>query len=282
MNDTIALSRPHLAICAIARNEEEDMPGFLENVSHIADEIIVVDDGSKDETVRIVEAFGPHCHVVHRAMHPEDGFAGQRNAAIKAATADWLLHMDIDERVTPELGREILRLTTNTELNAFRYRRLTSFLQRPFRAGGWQRWNKPQLARRGAHKFINPIHEECEIEGGDARTGQLKGEMLHFVDRDYLERARKNLAYSQRMADDILASGRRVGLRGVLLLPLWRALKAYGPNGAWRYGLRGLIFSLYVFCGTFNWFATAWDRQNRRPRAELEDEIRQQWLEDAK
>ena len=277
MSPVARCAPPTLGVVAIARNEERDMPAFLEHLLPWVDEIVIVDDGSTDRTREIAAAVGDKVRLVSRRMSEDGGFAQQRNAGIDIARSDWLLHMDIDERVTPQLAAEIGSAIADARGNAFRYRRLNFFLHRPMNAGGWQRWNKPQLARRGAHRFVGLVHEECVIEGGAKCIGQLTSAMWHLNDEDYSERVQKNARYMQMSGDELLAGGRKIRWYHLLAQPLWRALRAYFPDGAFRLGTRGLLFSVYTFCSVFNWYAYAWDKQNRIERAELEAELARQW-----
>lgn len=269
---TTQQSSATLAIVAIARNEVRDISAFLSNVSTVADEIVVVDDGSTDGTLELLRAAGPQVRVLERRLEPEGGFAAQRNAGAALATADWLLHMDIDERIPPGFANEIRSILPTTRAVAFRYRRLNFFLHRPFRAGGWQSWNNVQLARRGRHRFVGTIHEHIEVDGGEPAIGQLTAEMWHLNDESFAERISKNAGYALPTARGLMA---RVRVRWwhLLFVPTWRALKAWAWGGAWRYGELGLIFALYVFSGTFNSWAVAWDEQNRIPRKELENRV---------
>ncbi len=270
-------ARPTIAAAAIARDEEEDIRGFLESVLPWVDEIVIIDGGSTDRTAEIVSKIAPQATFVVSPMDADAGFAGQRNKCIEHATADWILHMDIDERVTPELAGEIVDAVSRPENNAYRYRRLNFFVHRPMRAGGWQHWNRPQLARRGCHRFVNRIHERCVVDGGDDRIGQLRHEIWHLNDRDYTERVSKNLRYMQMTGDEILASGKTIRWYHLLLYPTYRGLRSYLYEGGYRQGLTGLVFALYTFSSTFNWYAYAWEKQTRIPRAELESELAERW-----
>ena len=266
-----------LGVVAIAKNESRDMPGFLAHLLPWVDEIVIVDDGSTDNTRELVTAAGEKVKLVQRCLEPAGGFAAQRNFGIDSARAEWLLHMDIDERVTPELAVQIRMAIEQNQFQGFRYRRLNFFLHAPMRGGGWQNWNKPQLARRGKHRFERAVHEECVIEGGDAVTGQLQGMMWHLNDADVVERVEKNVHYMQLSGDEILRRGVTVRWYHMITHPLYRALRAYFFDRGYRDGTRGLIVAVYTFTGTFNWWAYAWDRQHARARDELEGEIAAQW-----
>jgi (heptosyl)LPS beta-1,4-glucosyltransferase len=270
-------AKPSLGVVAIAKNEERDLPGFLRHLLPWVDEIVLVDDGSNDRTCEIASAAGDKVKLIERRMTTEGGFAEQRNVGIQAASADWLLHMDIDERVTPELAHELRAAIAATTHNAFRYRRLNFFLHRPMNAGGWQYWNKPQLARRGRHAFANKLHEECIVEGGAKSTGQLQAKMLHLNDESYVERVRKNMQYMQFSGDSILQRGVRVRWYHLLFHPLFRAFKSYFLQHGYRAGTQGVVLALYTFAGTFNWWAYAWDRQQGIDRDDLEKSIQQVW-----
>jgi len=269
--------KPTLAAVAISKNEEVDVKGFLDNLLPWVDEIVIVDDGSTDATREIIRAAGDKVKLIEKTMDPESGFSGQRNAGIDAAESDWLLHMDIDERVTPELAAELLANISNSELNGIRYKRLNFFLHHPMRGGGWQYWNNPQIGRKGFHRFQNKIHEQCVIDGGDAKTGQLNAFMWHLNDADYVERVDKNLRYMQMSGQEILDKGIVIKWYHLLFYPLYRALRSYFYDGGIREGTRGLLFCLYTFSSSFNWWAYAWEKQNHIKREALEKELMKNW-----
>jgi glycosyltransferase involved in cell wall biosynthesis len=269
--------RPTLGVVAISQNEEIDLPGFLEHLLPWVDEVVIVDDASTDQTVRLAQTAGPKVKLIKSARKPGEYYSHQRNKGIDAATSDWLLHMDIDERVTPELAEEIQAATKDTSKDGYRFRRLNFFLHRPMYGGGWQKWNLIHLARREKFRFGGKMHETTLLDAPPERVGQLRGFMWHLNDSDYVERVRKNMTYMQVEAENLEERCLQVRWFHFVLPPLQRMLKAYFLNGGFRDGVAGVLYAMHVLTGTFNWYATAWDRANSRPRADLENHLRQLW-----
>ncbi|OUU14533.1 MAG: hypothetical protein CBB97_24835, partial [Candidatus Endolissoclinum sp. TMED37] len=126
-------------------------------------------------------------------------------------------------------------------------------------------------------RFQNKIHEECVIEGGNTKIRQLNAFMWHLNDEDYVERVTKNLQYMQKSGQQIIEKGTCVRWYHLLFYPLYRALRSYFYEAGYREGTRGLLFALYNFSSSFNWWAYAWDRQNRVDRETLERDIIVAW-----
>jgi len=268
--------RTTLGVVAISRNEERDLPGFLDNVLPWVDEVVLVDDGSTDDTKRIALEAGEKLRLVDHPMS-EGGFAEQRNTGIRHANSQWLLHMDVDERVTPALAREMRESISQTDLNAFRYPRLNFFMHRAMRGGNWRGWNNPQLARAGSHRFVNKLHEKCVVDGAPEKIGQLAEEMWHLCDESYLERLSKSNHYSQIEAQKIVRDGRRVRWAHLLALPAVDFAKNYLLKRGFRDGMPGLIAALHGASAVFRIRAMAWELQNQVPREELEDMVQRLW-----
>ena len=107
--------RPRLSVSMIVRNEETFIEGCLQSVADLADEIVVVDTGSTDRTLSIVEQF--RAKVVHIAW--TDDFSAARNESLRHCSGDWILYLDADERVTPEACSEIRRVIARRDAAAF-------------------------------------------------------------------------------------------------------------------------------------------------------------------
>jgi glycosyltransferase involved in cell wall biosynthesis len=190
-----------LSVVLITLNEAANLPRTLSSVRGMG-EIIVVDSGSTDATVDISRSFGARVF-----SEPWRGFAAQKNSAIAHATGDWILSLDADEEVSPELAREIEALLAGEPaFGAYRIPRLNHFLGRPLRHGGYWPDPKMRLFRRGAARFEErPVHETMQSDGP---SGQLHGHLIHQCYptlADYIEHMNR---YSTIAAQALVDSGR--------------------------------------------------------------------------
>ena len=262
-----------ISAVVITRNEERNLQAFLDNVSKVASEIIVVDDGSTDGTIAITKNAGDHVRLIQHAMTDDNGFAGQRNVGIEQATGDWILNMDCDERLSIALVEEILSVLPQSKLNAYRYQRLNYFLHRPMHHGGWASWNRPQIARRGLHRFEGRLHETCVVDGGNVCIGQMQGVMHHLNDFDLEKRFNKSAQYTLMEADRIVQAHQRVTSWDLCWRPAREFLKKYLMQKGFLEGVPGFIAAAHSGTATFRAYALAWDRQNYIERELLERQV---------
>ncbi len=163
-----------LSVAIITKNEEANLPRTLASVRW-ADEIVIVDSGSSDRTPEIAREFGAK-------FFSEDwqGFGAQKNSAIAKCTSDWVLSLDADEEVSPELANEIRTLLAGQpQFDAFLLPRRNFFLGRWMRHGGYYPDPKLRLFRRGIAQFEErAVHETIRPVGP---TGRLRGDLLHHA-----------------------------------------------------------------------------------------------------
>lgn len=249
------------------------MPGFLANLLGWVDEIVVVDDGSTDRTAAICTAAAPKVHFLRMPRKDGEYYSDQRNKGIDAAQSEWLLHMDIDERVTLELAADILQGIRDSGKDGYRYRRLNHFMHRPMRGGGWQDWNLIHLARRHVFRFGGMFHETCHLDAPASRVGQLKGHMVHFNEHNFEKRLTKSDVYREEVVKHL--EGRGIPVPGWRIA--WEPAKEFLKNYFWKKGLLdgtpGLIAALHSATAVFRAHALVWDRQNRISRRTLEERI---------
>lgn len=169
-----------LSVAMITMNEAANLPRTLGSLRLLEEpgkatkvEIVVVDSGSTDATVEIARGLGAKVY-----SEPWKGYAGQKNSAIEHTTGEWVLSLDADEELSPELAREIAALlATEPAFGAYRIPRLNHFLGRPLRHGGYWPDKKLRLFRRGAARFEErPVHETMKADGA---VGELKGPLIH-------------------------------------------------------------------------------------------------------
>jgi glycosyltransferase involved in cell wall biosynthesis len=263
-----------LAVVAISYNEEKDLPGFLDNLVHWVDEIIIVDDGSTDSTADIAASYGSKVKFIVSPRSDGEYFSHQRNKGIDAAKSDWLLHMDIDERVPQELANEICCALKSEEYDAYRFRRLNYFLHRPMHGGGWQDWNLVHLSKKEIFRFSGMYHENCLVDTSPQRIGQLQKKMWHLNDDTYEERMRKSNMYCQEQAKELEDKGLIVGWWHFFWYPLFEFVNKYFRKKGYRDGVLGVLFALHSACASFRACALLWDKQNRVERAHIEDELK--------
>jgi glycosyltransferase involved in cell wall biosynthesis len=268
---------PTLGVVAISYNEERDLPGFLDNVLPWVNEIIIVDDGSTDGTLALLQTAGPKVKCSVAPRRAGEYFAQQRNKGISLAESEWLLHMDIDERVPPELAEEILRAIKDDSKDGYRFRRLNYFLHRPMRGGGWQDWNMIHLARRTLFHFEGMFHEACVIDAPEGRIGQLQNPMWHLNDVSYKVRMEKSLRYSEEQSERIARRYNKITWLHLCGLPLLEFVRKYLVKRGFRDGMPGLIFAGHAADAMFRACALVWDAQNRIERVCLEERLGEKW-----
>jgi glycosyltransferase involved in cell wall biosynthesis len=166
--------RNSLSVAMIAMNEEANLPRTLESIRW-ADQIILVDSGSKDRTVEIARSFG-----AKTSYHAFAGHGEQKNVALDLCTCEWTLLLDADEVLTPELQAEILTLLSDLpEFDAYWIPRLNLYFGRWIRHGGFYPDRKLRLFRRGRARLSEGAgpHSTPQFKGP---TGTLRHHMLHY------------------------------------------------------------------------------------------------------
>lgn len=227
---------PRLSVFLITRNEAANIAACLESVAW-ADEIVVL-DSSSDETPAICARYG--ARVVSSTGWP--GFGPQKNRAMDLATGDWLLSIDADERVTPELRAEIEQVLAAPGAEAYEMPRLSSYLGRPMRHGGWWPDHVTRLFRRGAARFNDAkVHEALQVRG---RTGRLRNHLVHHSFRTVEQVIAKMDAYSSYAAAGMAERGRSAGLASAVLHGCFAFLRTYVLRAGFLDGRLGFVLAV--------------------------------------
>ena len=250
---------PKLSVTVITRNEAADIGDALASV-RFADEIVVVDSGSDDETVAIARRFTDR--VVVREW---PGYVDQKNHAAAIASHDWILSIDADERVTPALAAEIQRvLAADPAEAAFRIPRVTFHLGRWIRSTDWYPDRQTRLYdRRRARWTGRYVHEAVSADGA---LGQFRGELQHYAYRDVADHLETIDRYTTLAARQMDEAGRRASLLQIAGHPPLAFVRNYVLRGGFRDGTAGFIISAMNSGYVFLKFAKLWGRQlQRRP-----------------
>jgi len=251
---------PKLSVTIITKNEAADIGDALASVAW-ADEIVVVDSESADETAAIARA--RHARVVVREW---PGYVDQKNHAASIASHDWILSLDADERVTPALAGEVKALMAREdgaiEHAAYRIPRVTWHLGRWIRTTDWYPDHQLRLYdRRRAQWTGRYVHEAVAVGG---TTGRLRGELQHYAYRgisDHLETIDRYTTYAARQMQE---SGRRASLLDIAGHPPLAFLRNYIAHGGIRDGVAGFIISAMNAYYVFLKFAKLWEIQGKR------------------
>ncbi len=261
---------PLLSVAIITLNEEENLARTLRSVEW-AEEIVVVDSGSTDRTLEIARSFGAK---VYEREWP--GFAAQKNFAIAQCSGEWILSLDADEELTPELQEQIQRLLpTRPPIDGFYLRRRNIFLDRWIKHGGFYPDPKLRLFRRSAADFTpTPAFEERPVHETIAFSGQAD-----TLDFDLIHHAYPTLStfiehmdrYSSLGCEILIGKGRVSASRtaflfNVFLVPQLTFQWNYFFRLGFLDGREGLLLHLYHATYTSWKYAKAWDTSRRKAR----------------
>ena len=227
---------PKLSVTVIAKNEAANIGDALQSVAW-ADELIVVDAESTDETTAIARRYTDR--VVVRAW---PGYIAQKNYAASIARHDWILSLDADERVTPELAREVQHVMASTPGHAaYRVRRVTQYLGRWIRTTDWYPDYQTRLYDRRAAEWTGKyVHEAVTVRG---TMSDLRGELQHFAYQNIAEHLETIDRYSTYAAREMHEAGTRAGLLKVAGHPPLAFLRNYVAHRGFRDGAAGFIIS---------------------------------------
>jgi glycosyltransferase involved in cell wall biosynthesis len=226
-----------LSVILITKNEAHDLADCLASVAW-ADEIIVCDSGSTDATLEIAERFTDK---IFSTDWP--GFGVQKNRALAKASGDWVLSIDADERVTPELQAEI-RAVLKSDRPAFAYSipRQSLYCGQKIRFGDWRGDRVTRLFQRGKAKFSNSlVHEALQVEG---RVATLSAPLIHHAFKDFHEVLAKIDQYSTLGAQLRHEAGKSGSFSQALTHALWTFVRGYFMRLGFLDGKAGLQLAI--------------------------------------
>ncbi len=254
-----------LSAAVITLNEEANLPRCLESVRGLVSEIVIVDAGSTDRTGTIA---GEHGARFEQRAWP--GYVAQKNAALALASQPWVLCLDADEEVSPELAASIRALFAAGEpdVNGYEVSRLNFYL------GAWIRhaWSpdrKLRLVRSGSGEWTGrDLHERLAVTG---RTRRLDGHLLHYSYRSLQDHLERTIRYARIAADSLDRRGHRARWYHLAISPWLAFVKQIVVKQGWRDGWRGWVIAGATFTKVFAKYAFLYERRWSRSSPDSTD-----------
>lgn len=242
-----------ISVVTSVYNEEKNLLELLESVKW-ADEIIVVDNSSTDKTGEIAKKYTDKIY-----KRPNLKMLNlNKNFGFEKATEEWILNLDGDERVTPELKREILSVVN--QQTAFYIPRKNIIFGKWIKHGLWWPDYQLRLFKKGKGKFpCQHVHEKIKVEG---ETAKLKNPLLHYNYRTVSQFIQKlDRIYTENEVENLIKSGRKINWYEAIRLPVADFLSVFFKREGYKDGLHGLVLSLFQSFYALVVFAKAWEKQ---------------------
>lgn len=227
-----------ISVVVIAFNKEDRLDAALKSVEGIASEVVVVDSFSTDNTVKISKKY------TNRVYRREwTNYADQKNFANSKASFPWILSLDADERLSPELQEELLKLEEKEpQVSGYSMPRKVFYLGRWIRHSGWYPDRKVRLFRKDLSRWEGEyVHEKLAIQG---EVKKLSGAIHHFTYRDIRDHLERINKFSSLGAQKLYAQKKKARWYHLLMLPLFRFLKSYAWRGGILDGFAGMVISV--------------------------------------
>ncbi len=214
---------PKLSVVIITYNEEKNIARCIDSVLAVADDIVVVDSYSKDQTEDICKAKG-----VRFVQHAFDGHIEQKNWAISQAQYPHVLSLDADEALDETLQASILAIKNDWQCDGYYMNRLTNYCGKWIHHCGWYPDKKLRLwdSRKGKWGGVNP-HDKYDLFEGDKHAGYLKGDILHYSYYSIAGHLKQTDKFSSIAAKALFASGKKANFIKLYLSPVAKFIQAY-------------------------------------------------------
>lgn len=251
--------KPSLSVIILTKNEAANIADCLRSAAW-ADEVLVYDSGSTDGTIETAQQLGARIEL----SGPWQGFGRQRQAAQKVVATDWILMLDADERVTPELRKSIeLALAEDERNNVYALSRSSYFFGRFIRHSGWYPDRVVRLYSREHFAYNDAeVHEQLGCAGANVKT--LSGDLLHYTGMDFQQFVAKSLRYATDWAKERHARGQKVWLVGAFLHAGACFLRKYLLQRGFLDGRHGLLLAVLASQYVFNKYAALWVLQRNK------------------
>jgi glycosyltransferase involved in cell wall biosynthesis len=247
---------PPVSIYMITLNNGPTIEKALASVAGWASEVVVVDSESTDGAKEIIEKYTDKCYqLMTNDMAEKYGYAQS------LCTSPWVLFIDADEWLTPEIKAEIEGLfMKGTEYDGFMVNRKNFYLGRTIRHGGWYPDHEIRLYRKDKGQWVGGIHAKVHVEG---KIGTLRNYYMHTPYSDTGHQIRTIDRYSAAYAEDLRAAGRSFHLANMITRPLFRFFRDYIFKMGFLDGVPGLIIMASTMYYVFMKHAKLWEMERK-------------------
>lgn len=230
-----------LSVVIITFNEEKNIGRCLQSVKNIADEIIVVDSLSTDETVQICRSHGAAVH-----LQSFLGYVEQKNYALNLAANEYVLSLDADEALDKNLEASILAAKQQFRFDGYFMNRCTNYCGKFIRHGAWYPDKKLRLVRKAVASWggDNP-HDKLVMQDGSKIT-HLNGDILHYSYNSIEEHVLQNNKFSTISAETLFRRGKRTNIANMIINPFWAFFLGYFLRGGFLDGFYGFVIAVHV------------------------------------
>ncbi|MEI7907036.1 MAG: glycosyltransferase family 2 protein [Bacteroidota bacterium] len=244
-----------LSVIVITKNESHNIDACLQSVSFCSD-IVVVDADSIDDTVAKAKKYTDKVFI-----RQWDGFAAAKQFAVAQTSHPWILWLDADERVLPELAQEIQQILESKPNDAaFTVARRAYFLGKWIRHSGWYPGRVARLFHKERAVFNDAkVHEGLEISG---TTGALHHDLLHYTDPNIYHYFTKLNRYTSLATEELEKKGKIFKITDIIIRPWWQFVKMYFVRLGFLDGMQGLLLALFSSAYVFTKYAKLWERNS--------------------
>lgn len=225
---------PQLSVVIITFNEEKNIARCLESIKGLADDIVVIDSFSSDNTQNICKQFQ-----VNFIQHAWEGYSNTKNYANSQAKFNWILSLDADEALSEELKLSIEELKKSDKLNTAKFNRITNYCGNWIKHGGWYPDTKIRLFDKTIAKWTGIIHEELSFSK-QIDTLHLKGDCLHYSYYSIEQHYKQADTFTTIAAKDLYEQGKRSSYLKMIISPVLKFIRDYFIKFGFMDGKAGL------------------------------------------
>ncbi len=241
-----------ISVAVIVKNEAENLPQMLKSISWV-DEIIILDTGSQDNTIAIAKNAG--CKVYES---PWLGFGKCKQLAVEYCSHDWVLSLDADEVVTPQLQEKLIEISKSDSYCAgYRIKRKSFYLNKMIKYCGWNKDYTLRFFRKDKGKFNDKmVHESVQIDG---EIGYIKEHLLHYTYPTINSHLEKMVLYSDLASKSLFSKGKKSSLTGAYCKANWKFITMYILKFGFLDGKTGFLLSYNSAMGVFWKYSKLWE-----------------------